>query len=73
MLAAIETASPTLNDQRRRFELFIDPAEIATAQRARAEAADPVAATTLRELRDLADVYQRAVQIVRHDIEAAAS
>lgn len=73
VLAAIETASPTLNDQRRRFEPFIDPADIATAQRARAEAADPVAATTLRELRDLADVNQRAVNIVRHDIEAAAS
>jgi hypothetical protein len=72
VLAAIETASPTLNDQRRRFEPFVDPAEIATAQRTRAEAADPAAATTLRELRDLADVYQRAVNTVRHDIEAAS-
>lgn len=73
VLAAMETASPTLNAQRRRFEPFIDPAELAAAQRARAEAADPAAATTLRELRDLADVYQRAVSTVRHDIEAAAS
>ena len=72
VLAAIETAAPTLNDQRKRFEPFVDPAEIETAQRARAEAADPAAATTLRELRDLADVYQRAVQLVRRDIEAAS-
>lgn len=73
VLAAIETASPTLDDKRRRFEPFVDPTEIATAQRARAEAADPAAATTLRELRDLADVHRRAINIVRHDIEAAAS
>jgi hypothetical protein len=71
VLAAIETASPTLNDQRRRFEPFVDPAEIATAQRARAEATDPAAATTLRELRNLADVHRRAINIVRHDIEAS--
>lgn len=73
VLAAIEAASPTLDDKRRRFEPFIDPAEVATAQMARASSADPVAATTLRELRDLADVYQRAVNTVRHDIESAGS
>jgi hypothetical protein len=72
VLAAIEQAPATLDDKRRRFEPFVDPAEIETAQRARAEAADPVAATTLRELRDLADVYQRAINLVRHDIETAA-
>lgn len=73
VLAAIETAAPTLNDQRKRFEPFVDPAEVAIAQRQRAEAIDPAAATTLRELRDLADVHRRAVNLVRHDIESAAS
>ena len=73
VLAAIETAAPTLDEKHRRFEPFVDPAEITTAQRARAEAADPAAATTLRELRDLADVYQRVIGTVRYDIGVAIS
>jgi hypothetical protein len=72
VLAAIEMAPPTLSDQRpdgsRRVEPFIDPTELAAAQWARAEAADPVTMQTLNEVRSLAEIYRLAVSSVRTEI-----
>jgi hypothetical protein len=73
-LAAIDTATPTLSaprpDGSRRMEPFIDPAERTAAALARAEAADPATATTLREVRALRQVYTHAVNGVRAEILA---
>lgn len=68
VLAAIETAPQTLSANRGRLEPFIDPTEQAAAVLARAEAADPTAAQTLREVRSLAEVYRLAVGGVRREI-----
>jgi hypothetical protein len=72
VLAAIELAPPTLSDKRpdgsRRLEPFIDPTELASAQWARAEAADPARATALAEVRSLAEVYRLAVGSVKNEI-----
>jgi hypothetical protein len=68
VIAAVETAPHVLNANRNRLEPFIDPAEVATAVMARAEAADPASATTLREVRSLAEVYRLAVGSVRREI-----
>ncbi|MDO8795208.1 MAG: hypothetical protein Q7J25_11370 [Vicinamibacterales bacterium] len=68
VLAAIETAPQTLSANRGRLEPFIDPTEQAAAVLARAEAADPAAAQTLREVRSLAEVYRLAVGGVRREI-----
>lgn len=68
VLAAIETAPMTLSENRSRLEPFIDPAERAAAMLARAEAADPTSATTLRELQSLAEVYRLALGSVRREI-----
>lgn len=72
MLAAIETAPQSLNENRRRLEAFVDPTELAAAQFTRAEAVDPASATTLREVRSLAEVYRLAVNGVRKEINDAA-
>ena len=72
--AAVETAPATLSaprpDGSRRLEPFIDPAERDAAMMARAEQANPVAATTLREIRSLREVYSLAVAGVRAEILA---
>lgn len=72
LLAAIESAPPTLGDPRadgsRRVEPFVDPEEFAAAQMERAEALDPAAATTMHELRQLAEVFRLSVNSVRRDI-----
>jgi len=68
VLQAIETAPQTLSANRGRLEPFIDPTEQAAAVLARAEAADPTAAQTLREVRSLAEVYRLAVGGVRREI-----
>lgn len=80
VLAAIESAPPTLGDRRsdgsRRVEPFVDPEGFATAQMERAEALDPATATTMHELRQLAEVYRLSVNSVRREIaetSAAAS
>jgi hypothetical protein len=75
VLAAIETAPPSLGDKRadgtRRLESFVDPTELAAAQMERAEAADPAGAT-MHELRGLAEVYRLAANSVRREIMDAA-
>jgi hypothetical protein len=68
VLAAIEGAPSTLSENRQRFEPFIDPAVVAEVIMARAEAADPAAAATLKEVRSLAEVYRLAVGSVRKEI-----
>lgn len=72
MLAAIETAPMTLSETRpdgsRRLEPFIDAEQMAAARFERAERADPATATTLREVRGLAEVYSHAVNGVRKEI-----
>jgi hypothetical protein len=72
VLAAIDTAPMTLSapraDGSRRLEHFIDPDERTAAKLARAEAADPAAATMLRDTRSLAEVYRLAVNGVRREI-----
>jgi hypothetical protein len=76
VLAAIETAPPSLGDKRadgtRRLESFVDPTELAAAQMERAEAMDPAGATTMHELRGLAEVYRLAANSVRREIMDAA-
>lgn len=76
VLAAIETAPPSLGDKRadgsRRLEPFVDPGELAAAQMERAEALDPAGATTMHELRGLAEVYRLAANSVRREIMDAA-
>lgn len=75
VLAAIETAPPTLSaprqDGSRRLEAFVDASELATAQFARAEALDPASATVLREVQSLAEVYRLALNSVRKEINDA--
>ena len=71
-IAAIETAPLTLSSPRqdgsRRLEAFVDPTELAAVQFARAEAADPAAAQTLREVQSLSEVYRLAVNGLRKEI-----
>lgn len=71
VLAAVESAPMVINANRTRLEPFLDPAEIATAIMARAEAADPATAQTLEETRSLAEVYRLAVGSVRAEINDA--
>jgi hypothetical protein len=71
VLAAIETAPPTLG-KNHRLEPFVDPTELASAQMERAEAADPAAATTMHDLRQLADAIRLAATSVRREIMDAA-
>jgi hypothetical protein len=72
VLLAIETGPPGLGSTRgdgsRRFEPFVDPEDLATARMNRAEALDPNAATTMKELRSLAEVYRLATNGVRKEI-----
>jgi hypothetical protein len=68
VLQAIETAPMTLSENRQRLVPFIDPAVVAEAVMARAEAADPATAQTLREVNALAEVYRLAVNGVRKEI-----
>lgn len=72
VLAAIETAPPTLGKSRR-MEPFVDPTELASVKMARAEAADPSTAAKLRDLESLAEVYRLSVNSVRQEIMATAS
>ncbi len=72
VLAAIETAPMTLSAKRpdgsRRLEHFIDPEQRTAAVFARAEAANPTAANTLREIRSQREVCTLAVNSVRREI-----
>ena len=76
VLLAIESAPPSLGSTRgdgsRRFEPFVDAEELATARMERAEALDPKSAVTMKDLRDLAEVYRLAVGSVKREIEAIA-
>jgi hypothetical protein len=71
-LAAIDTAPMTLSAKRpdgsRRLEHFVDPEQRTAAMFARAEAANPTAANTLREVRSLREVYTHAVNGLRAEI-----
>jgi hypothetical protein len=72
VIAAIESAPSSLGSTRsdgtRRFEPYVDATELAAAQMERAEAADPIAATKMRELRDLAEAFRLATNSVRREI-----
>jgi hypothetical protein len=72
--AAIETAAPTLSTPRpdgsRRLEAFVNVDEMRAAMFSRAEAANPVAAQTLREVRSLREVYTLAVGSLRTEVLA---
>jgi len=72
VLAAIETAPNTLSaprpDGSQRLEPFVGPTEMSAVRLERAEKNDPVTATTLREVKSLAEVYRLAVNGVRKEI-----
>jgi hypothetical protein len=62
------TLSASRPDGSRRLEHFIDPAERSAGILARTSVADPKAATSLREVRSLQEVYTLAVNGVRREI-----
>jgi hypothetical protein len=72
VLLAIESAPPSVGSTRadgsRRFEPFVPADELQIARMERAEALDPTAATTMKELRSLAEVYRLATNGVRKEI-----
>jgi hypothetical protein len=76
VLLAIETGPPgfgsTRGDGSRRFEPFVDPEELAAERMSRAEALDPTSAASMRELRDLAEIYRLATSSVRKEIADVA-
>jgi hypothetical protein len=77
VIAAIEAAPQALGDSRadgsRRMQPFVDAAELSAARLERAVTADTATATTMYELRELAEVYRLAVNSVRREIMDAAS
>lgn len=74
-IAAIETAPQTLSaprqDGSRRLEPFVDSAELAAVQWARAEAAAPAEAQVLREVQSLEEVLRLAANGLRREIQDA--
>lgn len=72
VLAAIETAPNTLSapraDGSRKMEPFVDIEAMTAAKLERAEKADPATATTLRDVKSLAEMYRHAVSSVRAEI-----
>ena len=55
-------------DGSRRLEDFVNADELAAAQMERAEVLDPAGATTMHDLRQVAEVYRLAVNSVKREI-----
>jgi hypothetical protein len=64
------TLSPVRPDGSRRLEAFVDQQEMRDAMFSRAEAANPVAAQTLRDVRGLHEIYSIAVNGLRSEVLA---